>query len=72
MAAMDFWIKITPVGTLLYCETDIARSVAFEISRDDGYPARVSNSGCGNPVLGTSIADLERWGYGVQTSQCAS
>jgi len=56
---VDFWTEITCVGALLHCETAAARSVAFELSRDDRCPARVSHSGTGDLVLRTSIDDLE-------------
>jgi len=59
MAAIDFWVEITCVGTLLHAETAAARSVAYELSRDDRCPARVSHSGTGDLVLRLDVNDLE-------------
>ncbi|UVF22807.1 hypothetical protein HPT29_027705 (plasmid) [Microvirga terrae] len=76
MSAVDFWTEITCGLAFLYCETEAAKSVAFELRRQGDYPARISHSGCGNLVLRTSIddlddlvSDLERSGYGVQVTQ---
>lgn len=59
MAPVDFWVELTPVGALIHCETAAARSVAFELSRDDRCPARVSHSGTGDLVLRLDVDDLE-------------
>jgi hypothetical protein len=60
---VDFWVKLTCVGTLIYCETAAVRSVAFEVSRDDTIPARVSHSGTGD--LEDVIDSLRYTGYEV-------
>jgi hypothetical protein len=72
MAAVDFLVELTRDEALIRCLTAGARSVAYELDRDDACPARlaIAMGECLLTVpaddLEDLVADLECWGYEVQ------
>jgi hypothetical protein len=75
MTSVDFSVELTPDGALIRCPTSAARSVAYELDRDDDCPARIA-LGTGECLLTVPaddlvdiMSDLECWGYDVQVPE---
>lgn len=68
---IDFSVELSADTALVRCLTSGARSVAYELDRDDGYSARLA-FGTGECLLTVPlddldelVSDLENWGYKV-------
>lgn len=72
MSAGDFSVELTGGEALIRCLTAAARSVAYELDRDEDSPARLAVA-MGECLLTVPVddledlaSDLECWGYEVQ------